>query len=310
VSQSNQGTLLASSDARGWSTRGSAGGDFFILTSLADGTLLADINSGGSHHIARSTNHGQSWTDVLDLDSGYRTLTPHNFAELDGSVYLIEYQDYTEGATTIRLWQSTDDGATWRVRHSFSTHRHGHGLLADQTRHALWVFFGDTDAQCGIYRSTDGGDTWTLMLANQPGDIVDAMLLDDGSLLFGQDISYLPTMPHIARLTPGGGYSELAEIPGPSYGAHRMASGGFIVGSEREPGGDIYPPGEVSAHVFGSLDGVHWEELLEYPRLSDQENVRADVFWELPNGEMVLELENARGFGSGGRGYQLLRVGR
>jgi hypothetical protein len=165
--------------------------------------------------------------------------------------------------------------------------------------------FGDTTPQCGVYRSTDDGRSWTRLLGGQQGDVVDAIVTPDG-LLFGQDISYLPDLPHIATLSSEGAYQELAGLTGPSYSSHQIGSGGFVVGATREPGGDIYPAGEVSAHVYGSADGAHWEDLLQFRRVSDGENVRADVYWELPTGELVLQLEDAQGFGPGGKGYQLL----
>jgi hypothetical protein len=147
------------------------------------------------------------------------------------------------------------------------------------------------------------------MLGNQDGDVVDATPLPGGGLLFGQDISYLPTRPSVARLDAAGTYTILAPIIGPSYAIHALAQGGFVVSAERENGGDLYPPGEVSAHVYGSPDGVTWTRLLDYPWSDpNADYVRADVYWELPSThELVLTLYNAAGFGPGGQGYQLLR---
>jgi hypothetical protein len=78
------------------------------------------------------------------------------------------------------------------------------------------------------------------------------------------------------------------------------------VGAAREPGGDIYPPGEISAHLYGSANGASWADLLQFPRISSTENTRADAYWELPTGEVVLQVENVQGFGPGGKGYLLL----
>jgi hypothetical protein len=245
---------------------------------------------------------------VLSLGS-YRGLSPHSFAELDGVVYFVQYQTFSQNATPIALYASTDNGATWSVRFTFQGHRHGHGLSADRNTHTLWAYFGDTDAQSGIYRSSNGGVTWQFMLGNQDGDVVDATPLPGGGLLFGQDISYLPTKPSIAKLDASGTYTILAPIIGPSYSTHALALGGYVVGSARESGADIYPPGEVSAHLYGSADGVTWTKLLDYPWLDpNNDYVRSDVYWELPSThELVLTLYNAAGFGPGGQGYQLLR---
>src|SRR4051812_24939336 len=182
--------IWASADGRAWSARGAASGDFWNMTALSDGALIADLSKSGGHALARSSDHGNTWTDVLTLGT-YRSLSPHSFAELDGAVYFVEYQVFTTSSTAIRLWRSTDRGATWSVRFTFQGHRHGHGLRADPDRHALFAFFGDFDSQSGLYRSTDGGASWTLIKGGtQAGDIVDGVVLGDGSFLCGQDISY------------------------------------------------------------------------------------------------------------------------
>jgi hypothetical protein len=295
-------------DARTWhfKARLPGGHVFRVMSALSDGTLLANTSSGRSHSLFRSADAGATWREVLSLGSS-RMSTPHGIAELDGTVYLLEYQSSTNGSAPIRLHASLDRGQTWQVRHSFTSPRHGYGLAVDPVRHALWAFFGDTKSQTGTFRSTDAGGTWQLVLGGQKGNVVDGVVLDDGSLLFGQDSSFLPERPHIVQLTPSGLSTELYLLPGPATSTHAIRGGGFVVGTARAPGRNLSPPSEVSAHVVGSLDGVTWEELLRYSRLDANEDVRADVYFELPSGLLVLQLENAQGFGPSGQGYQLLR---
>ena len=64
----------------------------------------------------------------------------------------------------------------------------------------------------------------------------------------------------------------------------------------------------LGRHELRYFDGTNWTERLSYPRASDSDDVRADVYFELPSGELVLQLWNAQGFGPNGRGYQLLSV--
>ena len=179
-------------------------------------------------------------------------------------------------------------------------------MMADPVRHVLWAWFGDTDAQSGTYRSTDGGFTWTLVHGTQATGQVDSTILSDGSILFGQDITYQPEYPHAARLTADGTLTEYLLLPGPSYSTHPLPGGGYVMGVARENGGDVYPAGDVSAYVYTSVDGVQWEQVLQFPRLSSSEDVRADVYWALPNGDLLLELRDANAFSSG-TGYQILR---
>ena len=307
--------IWSGSDGRAWQKRGSiaSGASFWNLAPLADGTLLADVVNGNGHAVARSTDRGVTWTEVLATGT-YRSLSPHSFAELDGAVYFLEYQVFTAASTPIRLWKSSDRGATWAVQHTFEGHRHGHGMVSDPARHALWAFFGDTDAQSGTYRSMDGGASWTAIVAgSQDGDLVDAALLADGSLLCGQDISYrgsTPDRPQIARIALDGTVTHLLTLPSASYSTHAVRSGGYVVGTTYELDNDVSPAGWTRGSLWGSVDGWSWEKLLEVPQLDPKEDVRTDVYWELPNGEQVVSVRNAAGFGPGGRGYVLLRLTR
>lgn len=309
------GEIWSGSDGRTWQKRGSIanGAWFWNLAPLADGTLLADVVNGAGHAVARSTDRGVTWTEVL-ATGAYRSLSPHSFAELDGAVYFLEYQVFTGASTPIRLWRSSDRGATWAVQHTFEGHRHGHGMVPDPARHALWAFFGDTDAQTGTYRSTDGGASWTAIVeGSQDGDLVDAALLPDGSLLSGQDVSYrgsTPDKPQIARIALDGTVTHLLTLPSASYSTHAVRSGGYVVGTTYELYNDVSPAGWTRGALWGSVDGLSWEKLLEVPQLDPKEDVRTDVYWELASGEQVVSVWNAAGFGPGGRGYMLLRLTR
>ncbi|HEY2028328.1 MAG TPA: hypothetical protein VGH20_03875, partial [Myxococcales bacterium] len=254
--------IYASTDGRAWTLRGShpLGSSFFNMTALADGTLLADV-SAGTHFMSRSTDHGATWKDVLNLGQ-FRTLTPHSWAQLGGTVYFLEYQVFTSGSTPIRVWASTDGGATWAVRATFQGHRHGHGLLADNARGVLWAWFGDTDPQCAVLRSTDGGFTWTQILGAQPADIVDGTLLPDGSVLAGQDISFLPDEPHVAKITATGVVTNLVQLPAASYSTHAISGGGYVAGVTREVDNDVTPAGVTNGSLWGSADGVSWSQML------------------------------------------------
>src|SRR5260370_1125167 len=172
------------------------------MTALSDGTLLADVSGSSGHALARSTDHGVTWTQVLDTGV-YRTLTPHSFAEVDGAVYYVEYQIFPGASTPIRLWKSLDRGATWSVKFTFQGHRHAHGLMPDPSRHALFAFFGDFDEQSGLYRSTDGGGSWMIVIeGTQASDIVHGMVLSDASSLCGQGLSSPGSPPDTAQIAP------------------------------------------------------------------------------------------------------------
>jgi hypothetical protein len=316
VNLNNGGSeLWSTADGRNWSRRGTSNnGSFWVMTSLSDGTLLADLIVSSGHAIARSTDHGVTWANVLDLGS-YRSLTPHSFAELGGAVYFLEYQVFTVDSTPIRLWKSVDRGATWFLQFTFQNHRHGHGLMPDPARGALFAFFGDSSAQSGLYRSTDGGASWAAIKAgSQAGDIVDGVVLADGSFLCGQDVSFVggtPDKPQIARIALNGDETDYVTLPSASYSTHTIANGGgYVVGTTHEEGADVEPPGWTNGTLWGSGDGVHWRQLLTVSQNTAGQDVRTDVYWQLPSGELVVSVRNGAGFGPDGRGYMLLHTVR
>jgi hypothetical protein len=297
--------LYASRDGRSWTERAAHGpGAFLVMTALRSGTLLADTLQGGDHVLSRSDDGGRSWTSVLDLRA-YRLLTPHNVGELAGEVLLVEYQSFSPDPQPIRLWASRDDGRTWAVRATFTAFRHGHGLLADGATGTLWLFMGDRTG--GTLVSHDGGRTATLVRAPLEGGVLVDGVAVPGGILAGHDTLYQPLYPHVISLSPAGAYVEHAALPGPSYSFHPASGGGYLIGAAREPGGDVYAPGDVSAHLLSSPDGVHIEEVLAYARSDPGDTARADVYFELPTGEAVVDVRNCAGFGKGGVGYVLLR---
>lgn len=300
--------LLASVDGlRTWVDRGRlpSGQSFRVTAALSNGTLLADTTASSGHVLARSTDGGATWTNVLALGR-MSLLTTNSVGELGGAVFLVEYQAYTDASVPIRLWASEDDGATWSKRHVFEGRRHAHGLQTDPDSGTIWVFFGDDEVRTGMERSVDGGRTFARAVEGAPGSAVDAVVTP-GGLLYGQDIVYGETRPALVLLSDGAP-RRLVELPGPSYSILALREGGYILGITREPGGDVYADGDESAHLLGSSDGRTVNGLFSYPRAKSG-YARADVHWQLPSGEVVVELGNVEPVG-GGYGYQLLTVRR
>jgi hypothetical protein len=225
-------------------------------------------------------------------------------AALDGEVFLLEYQSFTGSNVPIHLWVSDDDGRTWQARAVFTDHRHGHGLHADPASGALWLFFGDRTG--GTYFSLDRGATVTLVrTALDGGSLVDAVTTASG-ILAGMDSLYQPLFPHVVSMSLGASYQQVAALPGPSYSFHAVSGGGFVVGAAREAGGDVYDAAPPAAHLLTSEDGATFADALQFPWLGGADAGRADVYWELPTGELVADVRNVDGFP--GVGYALLEV--
>jgi hypothetical protein len=298
--------LWASTDnARTWKPRGTHPGraSFVKMTSLRDGTLLATTASGG-FSLSRSTDHGATWQVVLPLGK-FRMLQPHSIRELNGTVFFLEYQTFTN-TSPIRLWVSTDQGATWSVRYTFHGRRHGHSLVADPEKGVLWAMMGDLHG--GLLRSMDEGVTWHPVVEGPPGVAVDGVVTPQG-LLWGSDNLYGPPFAGVRRVEKDDRLVEVSRLPGPCYSIFKLPGGGYVLGTTRETSGDVYSPGDVSAHVLYSVDGVTWQEFRGFPRRSATDYARADVYWQLPSGELVLELINTQELNSPA-GFMLLRAVR
>lgn len=297
--------IHASTDGRTWTPRGPTPGGrgVRVFTTLSGGALLADTADATGHVISRSGDGGRTWTDVLSLGD-YRMLTPGSVAELGGETFLLEYQSFTGASVPIRLWASADGGLTWSVRAETSEHRHGHGLLADPAAGALWIFYGDRAG--GTYLSFDGGRTQTLARGPLEGGVLVRAVATPQGLLGGIDSPFTLVEPRVITLSFGGEYAAGFRLPGPSYSALALRGGGYLVGAAHEPAGDVYPDGDVSAHLFASADGDAFDEVFACARLDPARTARADAYWQLAGGDVVVEVQNCDGFGPGGAGYVLL----
>jgi hypothetical protein len=296
--------LWVSTDGRTWTRRASkpVAGTMSYLAPLSDGTLLVEAKLSGSQSLWRSTDHGATWKQVL-VTGQYRMLQTHSIRELDGTVYYGEYQSFTSGAVPLHLWASTDRGATFSARYVFEGRRHVHSLVADPTRHELWALLGD-GAPAGLLRSRDQGRSFAVVVKGQNGVAADAIVTANG-LLFGTDTFTTTFPPRVALVAPDGSESFLATLPTLSYSIFALKGGGILLGTTREPSG--LSAAVDAAYLLASPDGFDWRELARYPVDDLTDYGRADVHWQLPSGEVIIELANVDGMRTRG-GYQLARV--
>jgi len=147
-----------------------------------NGTLLTSI----AGELVRSTDGGDSFTTALTLSDPSNGIW--SFSEdSTGRLIASEYRE------NVRLWESTDDGASWSLLADdgdvqFSDHFHKvafHPLDDD------WIIATGGDGESSYARSTDGGSSWeTVQLdgqvqASYVGFTFD--LDDKNTLFFGTD---------------------------------------------------------------------------------------------------------------------------
>ncbi len=183
--------------------------DRIVYMGSGEGALSGDSYYGDG--VYRSTDGGVSWKHVSgDLFDGQAStdivVDPANANHL--------YLSTVRGRGGIRrtthpsqtpfgVWESTDGGAHWTLRKGTTNELHGAtDLVADpQNFHVLWAsFWGD-----GIYRSTNGGLTWSSALGNLPaGNYL------EGGTRFSLGISHPAGAAH-ATVYSGFDYFDLSD---------------------------------------------------------------------------------------------------
>ncbi len=150
------GVLQSFDGGFSWQTTGmsydlSQGLDLFELEyNEVTGTLLC----AGEHGLFRSTDHGATWTEVIEAGNWKDVLAKPGTTDT--------YFAYGHGFAEAGVYRSTDDGLTWtRLENGLPTAGYANGELATTPANTEYVYFsvmiGSTKY---IYRSTDGGDNW------------------------------------------------------------------------------------------------------------------------------------------------------
>lgn len=148
----------------------------------ASGTLLAGANDGaGNGTVCRSTNQGLNWTCTKPAQ--FPALIGSSFGQFvsptAGTWLAISLGSSSgTGCTNGCIARSTDDGVTWTVQFTFTAITNG-TTVSGQINCLSALVCVATDPGTGnfssnpghIWRSTDGGVTWTLvqMLAQSGG---------------------------------------------------------------------------------------------------------------------------------------------
>ena len=158
------------------------------ISALASETLLAHVDTG-EMTVFRSSDQGDTWTPVLALQPGspifYTTLTSHSITEGGGFIWLGTYNTGQSPPYPNYIYRSADDGATWSIVNTTTTHRHIHGLRYNGGK--LYVFFGDSSGD-GIWVSSDNEPTPQPLCTDYACVTIDAAF-DPANMfmLFGND---------------------------------------------------------------------------------------------------------------------------
>lgn len=148
--------------------------DNFVSYRLAispSGAILASTrDADGYQHVVRSTDHGETWTDLHLPESRWASMYGLSFGRHDDEVVAMSISD---------KWVTHDGGATWS---------HTRGMHLDLKRApdgTLWL------AGFSIQKSLDGGDTWLDVAAPDHGWPLG--MGEDGALLVASGDGFFRT---------------------------------------------------------------------------------------------------------------------
>jgi len=165
---------------------------------------------GNNNDALRTTDGGQTWTQMGDeLLGSWRTV--EFFSQLSGI-------SMANGACAA----SIDGGVTWEIRSGYPDCPVTFGSDFADENTGLVAGLRISDSSDGIYRTTDGGRTWTHVLDALINDVVfvnDSIALATGVVpgrIYRSTDGGQSWMPVGAELPDNGPLSDLAVVPGTS----------------------------------------------------------------------------------------------
>ncbi len=132
-----------------------------------------------------STDGGQTWTQSLfvDIDAGIIDLVmdpfdPQTLYAASWNRFRTTYESYVDGDDA-RIWKTTDGGQTWNMLQGglpiADLGRIGLAV-SERTPGLLYAMYLDTDDQLyDIFKTTDGGNSWTVVPTETNGLPPDAL---------------------------------------------------------------------------------------------------------------------------------------
>ena len=216
----------------------------------------------------------QNWI-CIDRDAvwklGSESKTPLHQSVLHGSRPLrivartgrVLYGEYrgNPDRDPINLWESSDEGLSWKSVYQFKSIRHVHGVFEDPEDRSIWVTSGDLDDESAIWRlDPDLGHATRICGGSQQFRVIDLVFHGD-YIYFGTDAPDHGNA--IYRMSRTGEEIErLQSIAGPVFHG-RAFQGGMVFTTACEPSQmNKY----AKTQVWFSQSGRDWTNLVEFKK--------------------------------------------
>ncbi len=149
----------------------------------------------------------------------------------DGTLFFGEYLLNTDRTKDIRLYRSTDHGASFQIVKTFPAGdiRHIHYIKWDEYERCLWMGTGDYgvhNAECRLYKSIDNGDTWDLIGQGSQDWRAIGLCFTEDFVVWGTDAGSCPDTVHFVRMDRKTYRIEVLEdFEGPCHGCASYKNG-------------------------------------------------------------------------------------
>lgn len=162
----------------------------------------------------------------------------------------------------VHIYVSTDRGASWHVAYTFRKGeiRHVHNIVYDQWADCFWILTGDDASECKILRAYCDFTSVDVILSGSQQSRAVALVPAPEGLYFSSDTPSEPN--HVYNLDRRGNVTPLATLSSSSIYGCRVGEGIFF-STMIEPSAVNL---EREVRVYGSLDGLHWQNLLAWKK--------------------------------------------
>lgn len=149
----------------------------------------------------------------------------------DGTIFFAEYLLNPNRDHVIRLYRSTDNGASFQVVQEWPAGdiRHLHFVKWDTYEKCLWLGtgdYGENGSENRLYKSADNGDTWMLIGQYSQDWRAIGVCFTKDALLWGTDAGSCPDTVHFVKMERQSQKLEiLADFEGPCHGCASYADG-------------------------------------------------------------------------------------